>query len=185
MKHRSPIVHIYMLVSAVVVIVAAIGLYDFMYHLTGSMTDAATSSREEVIVQNQDQSEADVITSLYRSTAVDRSSIHGLFIRTGDAVTLIKAIESVGTVSGASVKISSISDGQAENSVEPVTGQINAVVSVDGSWSALIRSLKLLEALPYQSSIGHVSIGTSVVSGGKADSQRKWQMTLDLVAPTL
>jgi hypothetical protein len=58
-------------------------------------------------------------------------------------------------------------------------------VSVSGSWTDVIRTLRLFETLPYRSAINHIALTTSTLANSKTPGTTQWQLSFDVAASTL
>lgn len=175
MKH--PGIRIGIIVCAVAGLALSACLYAYLYFETGSLTDRAVSDRTLLKNSEAARLQSKDIVALADQTARDRARLPGLFIPAENGVEAIKAIESVGTVSGASVDISSIN---AADPGDSGMGTISAAVSIGGSWKQVTEALALFETLPYDRTINQLSLRST---GGGKDS--RWQADFTLSVTTL
>ena len=155
----------------------ASGIYAYMYTQSYALADAVVSDR--ALLKNSETSRLqgkDIVT-LADATSAERAKLPAFFIPAESGVEAIKAIESVGEVSGASVDISSINAADPDESSH--MGRISAAVSIAGTWRQVTEAIALFETLPYDRTINQLSLRSV---GGK-DS--RWQADFTLAVATL
>jgi hypothetical protein len=118
-------------------------------------------------------------------TASSRTKLAEFFVPAQKAIIFIKTVESISSSSGATVSIASISADSLETAEPGTVGKITAHVEAGGSWTDVMRTLAMFEALPYESSVDHVSLNTSIIQGERPPASRRWQMSLDVSASML
>jgi len=182
---KSSSLHLLMLFTALIVLIASAGLYTYLYYETGVLTERDVTARGVVAAEQADQVEGKDLQVLYDSTAADRARLPGLFVPADDAVVFIQSIESISAQSGATVSILSISKNSNAAAPAGTIGTITAHISVNGSWTNVMRTLTLFETLPYRSAVNHITMTVSTLSGGKGGGGPTWQLSFDIAASTL
>lgn len=155
----------------------AAGIYTYLYTQTYSLADATVSDRALLKSSETARLQGKDVVALADQTAADRAALPALFVPAENGVEAIKAIESVGNVSGASVDISSINAADPDSSTG--IGRISAAVSIGGTWSQVVQAIRLFETLPYDRTMNQLSLRSL---GGK-DS--RWQADFTLTVATL
>lgn len=175
--------HIALLIIAFSVTLFVYTLYGYMnYRVNVSLADALTV-RSTLAKNESYKQEQKELTSLYEKTATDRASVFSFFVKDSDTVSFIETIESLGGRTGSRVVLSSI-DSIDPSGQNGKFGFINAGVQVQGSWSAVIRTLMLAEVLPYKISIGNIRLNSSGSSDPK-NLSREWNLSFVLKATTI
>ena len=172
------------LVFAIIAVILAIVLYIYLYESTGGLVDNAVKARSLVSTADVMKVQEKEIMDLYQNSKDQRARISKLFVPSENAVSFIKAVESIGSESGASVNISAIRANAPADDAKTKIGDVTANVAVSGDWTEVMRALELFETLPYLNTINHITLG---VSGGrdlKANIQ-KWQMSFDIKVSSL
>lgn len=186
MKNYSKKARNMLLFISIGAFLASIGLYVYMYHKTALLGDKVLAVRETIATEEKGQSASKNLLALSDSTAEARGKLPSFFVPADDAVAFIQAIESVGNVTGAPISISSITSDNTERSTPGTVGKISAQVSTTGSWQAVMRSLELVESLPYKSDINHVTMSiVDIVDDKGTGSRSAWVLTFDVTALTL
>ena len=175
---------------AIIVLIAALGLYTYLYKSTWSQVENALSARRAVLAAEATRAQSKEIQSLYKETETQRAKIKKYFVPAANAVSFIKAVESVGTVSGSKVTISGIKSNPPANDSKDRIGSVKADVSVVGSWTEVMMALELFESLPYGSIISRVNLTSSGGASGAdrekdVSSGRLWSLSFDIAVSTI
>ncbi len=112
---------------------------------------------EKNVERAEMQAHQDSLTTLMRTlgdTEVERLSLRTRIVQDEDVVDILALIESLGKEQGVLLTTNSLTVAPVNNLFETLV--IN--VSVEGSYQAIIHTLKLLEHLPYQSEVGRVQM---------------------------
>lgn len=174
--------HTSLLVLAIAVLLVVVAVNFYMRQKVGVSVDHAVLARDIVIAEQQNVANEQGLSQTYQATTDARARLHSLFIPSDKAVELIEALEGIGAETGADVTLSSISADNLDASDPGTIGSVNVQISATGSWSAVMRTLKLVEALPYPVTVGSVSIQSS---GSGAVSNKAWQVAFSLKAPII
>lgn len=172
--------HISLLVLAVTVLLVVIAVNLYMRQKVGVSVDHAVLAHDIVVAEQQNVANEQGLAQIYQSTTDARTRLRSLFIPSDQAVQLIEALEGIGNETGADVNLSAISADNLDTATSGTVGSVDAHISAEGSWSAVMRSLKLVENLPYPVNVSSVS----VVSGGPA-AKRIWQVSFEVKAPII
>ena len=114
--------------------------------------------------------------AIVQDTAEERAALQNLL--NVDVVSASYMIEEVGKIAGVKVKLS---DAQPENlsTTDPLALKtVGFVISVDGKFSALMRTVRLFENLPIPSSVSRLDIEHAPKSAG--DTSSLWHMNVYL-----
>jgi hypothetical protein len=80
------------------------------------------------------------------------------------------------------VRLASIDADNLDSAAPGTLGTARAHVVASGSWSAVMRALKLAEDLPYLVTVSGLSV---TLTDGSAAAKRTWQATFDIKTPIL
>jgi hypothetical protein len=174
--------HTSLLVLAITVLLVVIAVNFYMRQKVSVSVDHAVLARDIVLAEQQNVANEEGLSQIYKSTADARSRLRSLFIPSDKAVALIEALEGIGTQTGATISLASIAADNLDASAPGSVGSVNVQMSVRGSWPAAMRTLKLVETLPYPISIGTVSLASS---GAGPSSKREWQISFGIKAPII
>ncbi len=178
MKHHHS--HIALLMIALAITLFVCALYGYMNYAIGASLDRALAAREAVkheqIYSNQKQN----LTKLYSDTADDRAALSSFFVADDQKVAFIEKIESFGGSTQAKVSLSNIVADDLATSPAGTLGRISIRVDAVGSWSSIMRVLKMAETLPYKSSVSGVRVDVSGPAPDAKDPKREWHLTFVL-----
>lgn len=150
--------HYMLAILSVAAIAVSIGAYVFMYRTAMQSAVSAAAARASVAAAKDAEREAEEQGSIYQKTAAARASLPSFLVNDNNALAFIQKVESVGKESGAAVSISSLSSGAAPGSSKQA---VSAIVSMNGSWQAVMRAIGLVESLPYALSVRSVNLNSS------------------------
>jgi hypothetical protein len=137
-------------------------------------------ARDIVAAEEQNATSEQGLSQIYQSTVDARARLHTLFIPTDAAVQIIEALEGIGAKTGAAVELSAISADNLDAAEAGTIGKIDAHITANGSWASVMRSLKLVEDLPYPVSVSNVTLA----SGGPT-SKREWEVSFEVKVPII
>ena len=142
-------------------------IYGYLYWSIDDSLTKASTAREVASGVERSKTEAQDTALLFAETENDRDSLPSFFIGSDEAVTFIESLESLGNKSGGKVTISAVSADDTSALSVGSFAHMSAHIDVSGSWSDVMRTLELSEDLPYQSSIGNVTLGMNGSGDGK------------------
>lgn len=167
-----------LLTISIVTTVLVYGVYFYAHIFIRQSISRTLSLRAEAASAMTLDSQSQEIADVYQSTIDDRKKIRSLFVSENDTVTFIETLESVGSLAGSVLNISSI---ESIFETEQDLGLLRAHIEAKGSWQAIMRTLMLIENMPYRSTISHVRIDAS----GSVDNNREWRIVFDLEVSTV
>jgi len=173
---------VFFIIPSALALVAAVALYAYLYGMVGASADRARLAEDIIGTEQGAQKQSKGLQDEYASTAAARARLPGLFVSAGNAVAFIEALESIGTASGASVSISSISADPLDGAAPGTTGNISADVTAQGSWAEVMRALVLSESLPYQDAIDHIALAGGRSNAAGDASKAAWQISYHISA---
>ena len=168
--------------AMIILIVAAIYSY-MMRSIDMSLADSIKSHQalqSAISLQNREKS----FLEKYENTEKDWARLTGFFVSSGNIVDFIEAVESLGSSAGVAVKLSSIDADNLESAKNGTAGSVRARVETEGSWSAMMRILRLAEVMPYRILLDNVSLDLSD-PGSSKDGRSVWHLSFNITAAML
>lgn len=172
-----------MLLIAFSITVFVCALYAYMHYSIGVSLERALAAREAVKNEQIYKEQKAKLTSLYDETTHDRGQLASFFVADDQKVAFIEKIELLGDTTQAKVVLSGIVADDLATNPPGTLGRISVHVDAMGSWSSIMRVLKLAETLPYKSSVSGVRVdvtGGSSDEKGTKESKREWRLTFVL-----
>ena len=181
MKHKNK--HLIFIVFASLVVVFVAIVYLYMYHIISVSTEK-TVSLHKIIANNSIQNDNNKNYGLGYKTARDKwALIPDLFVEPSKVVVFMESIEGIGEQAGSKVILDSIDADNLDDNVPGKEGVLRAKVSATGSWSAIMRTLSLMEVLPYRVSLKNIRLDQYGDRSSKGEiSGSSWKLSLDLDA---
>lgn len=99
------------------------------------------------------------------STKDERDRLLQVFLSADGTVDFIDSIESLAKKTGVTFKVQTITEREDEPLVEAGKGLVVFSAEVEGLWDDTVHFLKLVENLPYKSSIETISVSNKNKSG--------------------
>ena len=140
--------------GGVLLIVSVGACVLFFYRVTEQRVLLQNKVSERAVAKAR-QSSLTELTKTLEDTKVARESLISRILSENGVVDFLTLIESIEKEQGVEIKTDSLT-------VEPISEVFEKLVvniSVTGSYTSVVHVLKLLEHLPYQSSLRKVSIG--------------------------
>ena len=147
-------------------------LYILIYNKAGSQIANTKDAFAQVADAQANESKYKELAKTLISTKADVDKLNKLIIPSGQIVHFIESVENVGDITHANVSISSISADDFSNAPASTTGMIHTHVQIIGSWQAAMRSLHLVETLPYVISTNNARLAV--------DAKKKWTVDFDM-----
>ena len=166
-----------MFLVALILLSVAVGLYVYLYMQTGTIVEKTLSDRSALRTAQATRVQGSEVVQLQQNTVDSRSKLRTFFVPSEDTVAFIKAVESVQGESGADVSLSALS-AVAPTETNKI-GRVSATVSVEGSWSQVMKALSLFESMPYDRKMNSLSMRSS----GSKEAQ--WHASFSLVVGTI
>lgn len=178
MKHDHS--HLALLVIAISITVFAFSLYGYMRYAIGSSVEKAITAQQAAKDEQARKNHKDSLTAIYTDTADGRAGLTSYFVADDQKVKFIERIESLGDATQADVIISDIVADDLTASPAGTFGRISMRIDATGSWSSIMRLLRLAETIPYKSTVSAVRIGSSGTGASTQESKRSWRLTFTL-----
>lgn len=157
------------LIVTSIFLLALVGFVGFGY-VVGTqkvkLNEALTAAAE---LKMQEESLSTLVKTVESSKA-DRTELDSIILTEEGVIDLLTLIESLGVEQGVSLKTSTLTVSPVGDLFEALT----VTVSVEGSYSAVMHITKLLETLPYQSSVPKVFLQQV------EDAASQWQGTIEV-----
>lgn len=176
---RSRHSYTFLLMISIATTCVVFGVYAYMTHTLSTSVAASLAAREAVASAQANKNREQAFMQVYQSTASSWARLPTFFIPSNNAVSFIEAIESLGGQTGATVALSAINADTLDSAAAGTLGKIGAHVDVNGTWSAVMRTLELAEILPFKASVGNIHLDEE--STDKA-GKHIWRMSFDVTA---
>ncbi len=158
MKHN----HSTFLFMAILVGLFALSVYGYLYYRIDLSLEKTAKAQSLVNSAALTKERENTFMQTYDKTASKWSKLQELFVKSGEVVNFIEAVESLDSLSGSKVSISSIEADNLDNAPVGKEGFIRMNVSAKGSWQSVMKALSLAEALPYKVTINNVQANVSL-----------------------
>ena len=145
-----------------------------MYKAVVKKAEEESAVQSEVQAASKQALQAKDMKTEYGSTVADRALLPSFLVSQDDAVPFIDAVEAIGSSTGASITISSLSSAIGDSSHKVVT----ATISMSGAWASVIRSIEIIEDIPYAISIKDLHM--DAFSDSSKSSNIQWTAGLDI-----
>ena len=172
--------HIGGLICSILLLIVVIGGYLYAQHMVDVSVQDVLADRESSATLELARGQNKGLIAIYKDTAFDRDRLAHAITPTQAPIDLIVAVESIGHQSSSTLALTSIDSLQTEGASAQAPTMVTLRVSVEGSWSSVMKALKLAEALPYATRISRLNLDTSVL--GNSTAKRNWKLTFDLSA---
>lgn len=177
--------HYILIIFAIAAIILSIFGYIVMYR--NIITQAMNSSKimNEVNAESEKKKYENDLTAVFNNTVSDRAKLSSYFIHEDKIVDFIENVEKIGTDSGTDLILSSINSDNLSSAKIGTVGHVKAHITVNGSWANVMKSLILIENIPYSLSMNNVRLDS--VSGAELSVDNKkevrgkrWNLALDI-----
>lgn len=161
---------------------AAAALYTSFFIAVKNSTVKTALIQDEVSVLQTQEAESEKLKKNVANTTEQQKILASYFIDMNDPVSFFDTIEGYGTSVGVKTVF---------NNVEIKTGkpELDAVISVSGSFSGVYKFVSLLETAPYEFAITRVDLEASVPTGlepvGKGPHTSGWEAKIYLAVKSI
>lgn len=175
--------HTLLLVFAIIVTIIVGGVYGLMYFGIEMSAQKIIKNQEQIDSQNLARQREKSFLDTYKATAHKWSELQDHYVKSNEVVSLIEKIEAIGPQSQTELVISSIDADNLENASFGKEGKIRMKISSRGAWSSVMKSLALVELMPYKLSINNVRANSSLNTQNQnksSTSKSTWEISFDL-----
>lgn len=180
-QHSSTLIT---LIMAFIATLIAGGVYAYVYRTVEHSTEQTNAALEEVIREQYRKDHEKSVTELLKHTEGDRTKIATFFVPDDRVVEFIEHIEGIGPMAQAEINLGSINADDLTAAAPGTIGHINAHIDGRGSWSSVMKALKLIENLPYQVRINNLRLDASGLEEGSKTSESarasSWRIGFDV-----
>jgi len=159
-----------------------VALYVYMYYSITVATERATVAKALIREHTFTDASANKIKKLYQATEKQRADILKHVIPSNKMLSFIETLEAVGDEAGSTLTLSAVSGSKANETVPLGMDLFHAHANVSGSWSSVMQTLMLIEALPFVTVLDSVQLDTLAIVGAK--STRGWQASFNVTMLT-
>ena len=170
--------HFFLLTLSISVTILVASLFLYLKFSIGRITSATFSARTEAASIIFAQNEAKKIKNLNDNVENKWDQLNQAFIQPDKSLLFIETLESLGSTTGSKVILSSIDNVTPVEGDLAVNGYVRTRVTVQGSWSAVFKTLMLAENLSYKSLIDGVRL--DALNNPVDKSQSMWSLSFNL-----
>jgi len=167
------------LAFAALLFIASLAAYGSWYAIVSARSAEAAQLATDIQTKDQDASKLQAAKAALASLEGDEAAIGAHFVSTADVVPFLEGLQAEGSKLGTTVSIASVSaDTDATRPTLALSLQIN------GSFSAVLRTLGAVEYAPYFVSVSDLSLSTAPATPATASAPAEpagWSATVSLV----
>lgn len=141
-------------------IVAGLGYY-LLYQQVVAQAESSSQAVRAVESEAERKLEEEQLLKLYADTELDRAKLASSFVQEDKIVEFIEEVEAIGPITNTTLELSALAKEE---------GKISAHVDVKGSWTSVMRSLLLIENMPYSISVKGIRLTLT---------EKVWNLNLD------
>jgi hypothetical protein len=157
-------------------------VYFYISQTVSTSLDETIIARDDLQAGIASKNREKAFLDIYAKTENDWARLPDFFVFSENVIQFIEAMESLGKSVGSEVTLSEIDADNLDSSKKSALGSIRVHVDVKGSWSSVMRTLRLAEAMPYKVTISGVNIDVEEGGNKKTNS---WHLTFDIKAAML
>lgn len=175
--------HLPLLILAIAVTIFVGSVYGYLYYkitfFSQKISEAQYVIESAKLAKEREKSFLD----RYTSTASKWASLQNFFVHSDKVVNFIETIESLSEQSKGTVTISSIDADNLDNAPVGKEGSIRMRINAKGSWNSVMKTLSLVEVLPYKITINNIRLNVANSDSlSSKDTQKIWDLNFDLQA---
>jgi len=163
-----------LLVIALVLNVAAFGLYAFLFVGVKAKNERISVLVNEIDAQVAEEDTHSTIKTIVAQTTKQRNQLSEYIIAKEEAVSFIELLERAGRDIDVIVDITSVQETDISGST--TFEHLTLALTATGTWSGVVRFLGRLESLPYEVSITQAAVSKTEKYAGS------WGISLSLRA---
>jgi hypothetical protein len=189
-NHRH---YILLTLAVITFVVTSFGFVYIRQRIYDQTINAQELSKETKRLEDEKSHEAEV-KSVYAQIAEQRTVINSYIVPKDKIVHFIESVEAIGATTTSDIQLSNIAtkDIVKGKKIEDNFTNMTAHVTAVGTWPNIMRSLTLVENLPYSISLSnlHLDINTAVdpdavdltatTSSKTAKKQSLWRLDFDI-----
>lgn len=157
------------------ILVVAVVMYEYV--LIKQMGESATVLESELMAEKQSIESFSALAKTATNIKADSEKANIFFIKRDDVVTFLDELESLSSTTKAHVSVQVVNEKKTSVN-QPL---LSVVVRVEGSYSDVYYTLRMLEELPYQTEIQNVKLTRDPVSNQKTSNVPQWSAEVNLV----
>lgn len=173
-NHRH---YILLLLAIGAVTLSGIG-YAVLYHAITSQSIKAHDALKTIALADERKKLEEDTASLYAKTKDERSDLGNLIISQEKIVDFIKSVEKIGDDVNVQLELSAITNEPI--SAEDIFSYFKGHIEAHGSWANIMRTLILVENMPYAISLYNVKLAQSAESSSTKLPTKVWDLSFDI-----
>ena len=173
-------------IFAIITTLVVFASYFYMNEIINRSTSRTIEQKSIVDSERTGKSKEQILVRSYNDTEKDREALAKMFIPSEKLVVFIEALESIIPKVSAKVLISGTETEPLDNSSLVQIGGVRAHIESQGSWSEIMKTLRLVETLPFIVYVDRLQIVSSVPSiPVKKNQKTEWKISFDVRSPTI
>jgi hypothetical protein len=171
--------HILILLAFASIIISA-AVYWYVYGTVIKQAETYSKDLAENSLDSGKKVNEKEVAKMYADTILGRAQLANAVLQDDKIITFIESIESIEQNTSLDINISSISNDDLSSSAKGTFGHLKVHVDINGSWSDVMRSIILIENLPYSLSVDNIHLQFS-----KDIKKVQWKASLDIIVLTI
>ncbi len=163
---KSPLTHFILALTACTIVLVG---YGFWYAAVSAKSAAVASLQDQISTKTETISRMAAARATLAELSGDEAVVQGYFVPETGVVAFIDSLESRGQAQGAGVSVLSVST--SGTTAQPA---LTLLLTVTGTFDAVMRTIGAIEYAPYDISIATLSVG-------KGDAKDSWRADLKLL----
>jgi len=171
-----------LLLFALIVTCVVAGVYLYMYKTVQISIKKSVEAKQAVFLAEKNKGNEQEYLLTFAKIEGDWNKLQSYFVSTEKIVEFIENVENFRNVTGATTTLSGLDADKLDPSKPGSTGVLRARVNAEGSWSMVMKTLELAEALPYKMSMKDLRLTkiNSAANGSGAAGSSHWEIGFDI-----
>ncbi len=165
-----------LLILNLIIAVSIWSLYFYFIRHIKIANDALGDIRYKVVFAMKKEQAIANLKNRVQDNFKDGLDLNEFLIRGDETAEIVQKIEGFGPISGTRIETKSVAIEPATEMPEGVEF-VRIMANIDGTKTSVLKSIQLIEGLPYNIKINKISL----VRSGDASSTVKWTTDIDLV----
>lgn len=175
--------HTLLLIFAIIVTLIVGSIYGFMYYRVESSAQKIIKNQAQIDSATLAKEREKKFLDTYKATANKWTSLQDLYVQSDEVVNFIEKIESIGPLAKTEFNIANLDADNMDNAPFGKEGKIRMHITSKGGWEEVMKSLALVELLPYKLSVNNVkasSYKNQQTQGKNTVTKIVWELSFDL-----
>lgn len=153
-------------------------VYGYILFTMNVAIEKSRTAQADALTAQIDKSHESDLVQTYEKNAAGWARLSEYYVPADKVVRFIETLEALGPETGAMITLSAIDADNLDVAASGTVGNIKAHIEANGSWSEVMRTLRLAEVLPFKSVISGVSLGSN--SSPNQKGGQTWRLAFDI-----